>query len=132
MAPACRPRIFVDLAKQHPNFRFAKLEVLLPGTKSAEIIEQSKGQVQMIYGLGGIAMIDGLAHGASAVMPGSWLASDVYVRVYELYKQGQKEEAKALFYQLVPYLSFAMQRSAEVPRSTSRKRVLVRHAAIHQ
>ncbi len=101
-------KIFVELAKQHPNFMFAKLEVLLPGTKSAEIIEQSKGQVQIIYGLGGIAMMDGLAHGASAVMPGA-ACLDVYVRVYELYKQGQKEEAKALFYQLVPYLSFAMQ-----------------------
>lgn len=101
-------KIFVELAKQHPNFMFAKLEVLLPGTKSAEIIEQSKGQVQIIYGLGGIAMMDGLAHGASAVMPGA-AALDIYVRVYELYKQGQKEEAKALFYQLVPYLSFAMQ-----------------------
>jgi dihydrodipicolinate synthase/N-acetylneuraminate lyase len=101
-------KIFVELAKQHPNFRFAKLEVLLPGTKSAEIIEQSKGQVQIIYGLGGIAMIDGLAHGASAVMPGA-ACLDIYVRVYELYKQGQKEEAKALFYQLVPYLAFAMQ-----------------------
>jgi len=101
-------KIFIELAKKHPNFMFAKLEVLLPGTKSAEIIEQSKGQMQIIYGLGGIAMIDGLMHGASAFMPGA-ACLDVYVRVYELYKEGKKEEAKALFYQLVPYLSFAMQ-----------------------
>jgi len=101
-------KIFIDLAKKHPNFMFAKLEVLLPGTKSAEIIEQSKGQMQIIYGLGGIAMIDGLMHGASAFMPGA-ACLDVYVRIYELYKEGKKEEAKALFYQLVPYLSFAMQ-----------------------
>lgn len=101
-------KIFVELAQRHPNFAFAKLEVLLPGTKSAEIIEQSKGQVQIIYGLGGIAMIDGLMHGASAVMSGA-ACLDIYVRVYELYKQGQTEEAKALFYQLVPYLAFAMQ-----------------------
>jgi dihydrodipicolinate synthase/N-acetylneuraminate lyase len=101
-------KVFVELAKRHKNFLFAKLEVLLPGQKSAEIIEQSDGQVQIIYGLGGIAMMDGLAHGASAVMSGA-SCLDAYVRIYDLYKQGQKAEAKAVFYRLVPYLAFAMQ-----------------------
>jgi hypothetical protein len=45
--------------------------VILPCEKCAEIVEQTKGQVQIIYGLGGIAMMDGLAHGASAMMPGA-------------------------------------------------------------
>jgi len=100
--------IFVELARKHPNFRFAKLEVTLPGSKSAQIIEQSQGQVQIIYGLGGIAMLDGLDHGASAMMPGS-ACLEVYTRVYELYKGGLKEEAKALFHRLIPYLAFALQ-----------------------
>ena len=101
-------KVFVDLAHKHPNFRFAKLEVTLPGRKSAEIVEQTKGQVQIIYGLGGIAMIDGLAHGASAVMPGA-ACLEVYVRVYELYTQGKKDQAEALFQRLIPYLAFALQ-----------------------
>src|SRR5256885_16159914 len=54
--------VFIDLARRHSNFRFAKLEVTLPGTKCAEIVEKSSGQVQVIYGLGGIAMLDGLSH----------------------------------------------------------------------
>ncbi len=101
-------KVFVDLAQKHPNFRFAKLEVTLPGRKCAEIVEQSKGQVQIIYGLGGIAMIDGLNHGASAVMPGA-ACIEVYVRVYELYTQGKKDQAEALFQKLIPYLAFALQ-----------------------
>lgn len=101
-------KVFVELAKKHPNFRFAKLEVLLPGEKCAEIIEQTKGQVQIIYGLGGIAMMDGLAHGASAMMPGA-ACLEIYVRVYELYQQNRAAEAKALFDRLIPYLAFAMQ-----------------------
>jgi dihydrodipicolinate synthase/N-acetylneuraminate lyase len=101
-------KVFVDLAQKHPNFRFAKLEVTLPGRKCSEIVEQSKGQVQIIYGLGGIAMIDGLAHGASAVMPGA-ACIEVYVRVYELYTQGKKDQAEALFQKLIPYLAFALQ-----------------------
>src|SRR5215831_2982278 len=55
--------VFIELAKRHPNFQFAKLEVILPGAKCAEIVEKSQGQVQVVYGLGGIAMLDGLEHG---------------------------------------------------------------------
>ncbi len=101
-------KVFVELAHKHPNFRFAKLEVIMPGEKCAEIVEQTKGQVQIIYGLGGIAMMDGLAHGASAMMPGA-ACLEIYVRVYELYKQGRVAEAKALFERLIPYLAFALQ-----------------------
>ena len=100
--------VFVDLARRHPNFRFAKLEVTLPGAKCAEIVEKSGGQVQVIYGLGGIAMLDGLAHGASAMMPGA-ACLEVYVRAHELYSAGEKHAARDLFHRLVPYLSFAMQ-----------------------
>jgi dihydrodipicolinate synthase/N-acetylneuraminate lyase len=100
--------IFVDLSAKHANFLFAKLEVTLPGQKCAEIIRRTNGRVQIIYGLAGIAMLDGLAHGASAMMPGT-AALDVYVRIYQLYRQGKIEEAKELFYRFIPYLTFAMQ-----------------------
>ena len=106
--PGWPSKIFVELARKHGNFRFAKLEVLLPGGKCAEIIEQSNGQVQIIYGLGGVAMMDGLAHGASAMMPGV-ACLEIYVRVYELYKQGRRDEAEQVFNRLLPYLTFAMQ-----------------------
>jgi dihydrodipicolinate synthase/N-acetylneuraminate lyase len=102
------PNVFVDLAHKHSNFLFAKLEVTLPGQKCAEIIRRSDGRLQVIYGLGGVAMLDGLAHGASAMMPGT-AAIDVYVRIYELFQKGRRAEAKALFYRLLPYLTFALQ-----------------------
>jgi 2-keto-3-deoxy-L-arabinonate dehydratase len=102
------PHVFVDLANKHSNFLFAKLEVTLPGQKCAEIIRRSNGRLQVIYGLGGVAMLDGLAHGASAVMPGT-AAIDVYVRIYKLFEEGKSGEAKALFYRLLPYLTFALQ-----------------------
>jgi len=100
--------VFIELAKRHPNFRFAKLEVTLPGAKCAEIVEKSQGQVQVVYGLGGIAMMDGLEHGASAMMPGA-ACLEVYVRTYELYRSGQKSAAAELFHRLIPYLAFVLQ-----------------------
>jgi 4-hydroxy-tetrahydrodipicolinate synthase len=101
-------QVFVDLARRHANFLFAKLEVTLPGQKCADIVAQTDGKVQIIYGLGGVAMLDGLAHGASAMMPGA-ACLEVYVRVHRLYADGRKDEAKALFYRLIPYLTFALQ-----------------------
>ncbi|PYT32594.1 MAG: hypothetical protein DMG57_01255 [Acidobacteria bacterium] len=100
--------VFIDLAHRHPNFRFAKLEVTLPGAKCAEVVEKSGGQVQVIYGLGGIAMLDGLEHGASAMMPGA-ACLEVYVLAHELYASGKKKAARELFNRLVPYLAFALQ-----------------------
>src|SRR5262245_20602659 len=101
-------QVFVDLAKKHSNFLFAKLEATLPGQTCAEIIRRSDGRLQVIYGLGGVAMLDGLAHGASAMMPGT-AAIDVYVCIYKLFQEGKRAEAKALFYRLLPYLTFALQ-----------------------
>jgi 2-keto-3-deoxy-L-arabinonate dehydratase len=101
-------KVFVDLSTRHPNFLFAKLEVTLPGQKCADIIQHTKGRVQVIYGLAGIAMMDGLAHGASAMMPGAAVV-DVYDRIYLLYRDGKIDEAKDLFYRLLPYLTFANQ-----------------------
>jgi dihydrodipicolinate synthase/N-acetylneuraminate lyase len=119
--------VFVDLAKRHQNFRFAKLEVTLPGAKCAEIVERSSGQVQVIYGLGGIAMLDGLEHGASAMMPGA-ACLEVYVRTYQLYMQGERQSARELFHRMVPYLAFALQH-LEVAIHIE-KRVLVRRGVL--
>jgi 4-hydroxy-tetrahydrodipicolinate synthase len=120
-------KVFLDLAEQYPNFRFAKLEVVLPGAKCAEIVNKSGGRVGVIYGLGGIAMMDGFAHGASAMMPGA-AALEAYVRIYDLYKQGHQDQAKGLFYRLVPYLTFALQH-LELAISIE-KQILVRRGVI--
>src|SRR5204863_5403820 len=100
--------VFVDLAMRHENFLFTKLEIIMPGQKCAEIIERTNGRMQVIYGLGGIAMLDGLYRGASAFMPGAALL-EVYVLTYELYCSGLTREAQALFARLIPYLAFALQ-----------------------
>jgi dihydrodipicolinate synthase/N-acetylneuraminate lyase len=100
--------VFVTLAQRHQNFLFTKLEIVMPGQKCAEILERTEGRVQVIYGLGGIAMLDGLYRGASAFMPGTALL-EVYVRTYVLYRAGRVKEAQALFSRLIPYLAFALQ-----------------------
>ena len=101
-------KLFVELAERCHNFQFAKLEVLLPGSKCEEIIRLSGGKLQVLYGLGGIAMMDGLAHGATGMMPGAGMV-EVYAEIFRRYGTGHVEEARVLHHRLLPYLVFALQ-----------------------
>ena len=100
--------LIVQLADSCANFKYAKLENVLAGAKSAEIVRLSQGRVQVLYGMAGMYLLDGLAHGVIGVMPGPAFVK-AYVRILELYGSGQIEEAKAIFYRMQPYVTFAMQ-----------------------
>lgn len=100
--------LIVEMAERCPNLEFAKLENILAGSKCSEIIRLSQGRIQVLYGMAGIALMDGLAHGATGVMPGPSFI-EAYVRVFALYGEGRIAEAKALFYRMQPYLTFSVQ-----------------------
>jgi 2-keto-3-deoxy-L-arabinonate dehydratase len=100
-------RFFVELAQRCPNLQYAKLENVLPGERCREIVRQSNGKVKVLYGWGGLRLFDGLAHGASGIMPGPALI-DVYTQVVRLYDRGSVDEAKALFHRIVPFLVSAL------------------------
>jgi len=100
--------LFIDLAERCPNLRFAKLENVLAGEKCAEITRRSRGKVEVVFGMGGITLLDGLAHGARAIMPGAALV-DLHVKIFQLYDSGQVEKAESIFYRIQPYLTFGLQ-----------------------
>ncbi len=100
--------VIIDLAERCPNLKFAKLENILAGTKCAEVVRLSGGEVQVLYGMAGIALMDGLAHGASGVMPGPAL-SDAFALMFALYDFGRLTHARDVFYSVLPYISFAIQ-----------------------
>lgn len=99
---------FVDLAGRCPNLQFVKLENALPGAKCKEIIRLSSGRVSVFYGWAGLRLFDGLAHGVCGFMPGAALV-DVYATIMRLHDSGQIENAKSLFYRLLPFLVFALE-----------------------
>jgi dihydrodipicolinate synthase/N-acetylneuraminate lyase len=100
--------LIVELAGRCPNLKFAKLENLLAGAKCSEIVRLSGGTIQVLYGMAGISLLDGLAHGATGVMPGPSFV-EVYARIFELYEGSRISDAKTLFYRMLPYLTFAVQ-----------------------
>jgi dihydrodipicolinate synthase/N-acetylneuraminate lyase len=102
------PEIFGDLAESCPSFHLAKIETVLPGTKCAEIIRRSGGKLQVLYGVDGVGLLDGLGHGATGVMPGAGFI-EPYVRIFQLYDAGRTNEARTLFYRILPCIVFAVQ-----------------------
>ena len=100
-------RLFTELAERCPNFLYAKLENVLPGERCQEIIRRSDGKVKVLYGWGGLRLFDGLAHGATGIMPGPGLL-DVYARVLRSYDEDSVDQAKAWFNRLLPLLIFSL------------------------
>jgi dihydrodipicolinate synthase/N-acetylneuraminate lyase len=106
--PGIPARVYADLSRRLQNLKFAKLENPLPGTKCSEIIRESDGRVQVVFGLWGIYMADGLRKGASGIMAGPGIV-EVYARIMSLFDQGRTEESRNLLYRTMPYLSFCLQ-----------------------
>jgi dihydrodipicolinate synthase/N-acetylneuraminate lyase len=102
------PKVYADLSKRLSNLKFAKLENHLPGPKCAEIIRESEGRLQVVFGLWGIYMADGLPKGAGGIMAGPGIV-EVYARIISLFDQGKAEESRKLLYRTMPYLSFCLQ-----------------------
>lgn len=115
--------LFIDLQGRCPNFKYAKLENVLAGTKCEEIIRRSGGKLEVLYGVGGIALFDGLEHGACGIMPGTGMV-DLYAHIFKLYDSGRVTQAKTLFYKMQPCLFFAQQHLELAIQL--QKRVLVR------
>jgi hypothetical protein len=106
--PGLPAGLIVEMAERCPNLRFAKLENPLAGEKCAEIIHLSNGRVEVLYGMSGVALLDGLDHGATGVMPGSAFVES-YATVIQLYDMGGRRKAQTLFHRMLPYISFAIQ-----------------------
>jgi dihydrodipicolinate synthase/N-acetylneuraminate lyase len=100
--------LVIELAERCPNLQYAKLENVLAGEKCAQIVAMSKGKVQVLYGMAGISILDGLAHGISGVMPGPAFV-EIYRQIFDSFRVGDNATANKFSYSLQPYLAFAVQ-----------------------
>lgn len=88
-------------------FRCLKVEVVPAGVKYTEVIEATQGRLHVSGGWASSQMIEGLDRGVHAFM--STILPEVYSKVYELHRNGNREAAKRLFHELVPILAFSHQ-----------------------
>ena len=100
---------FIDaLHKQHPNFRYAKLEEPLIVDKLVAIRDLVGDVVGILEGWGGYYMLEAIPVGVCGIMPGVPIA-DLLDRVYRARQGGEDDRAYELFSLLLPFISFALQ-----------------------
>lgn len=97
-----------QLAKQHPNFRYAKLEEPMIVDKLKRIHDRVGERVGILEGWGGYYMLEAIPLGAVGIMPGVPLA-DALQRVFLARQQGHDAEAYDRFAALLPFIAFTLQ-----------------------
>ena len=106
--PTVSTSFITELHRQHPHFRWVKLEETLMAARVASIMDATSGEVGVIEGWGGMYLLELVAAGICGVMPSLSLA-DLLARIFRLAKDGQRQEAYALFTGALPQILFSLQ-----------------------
>jgi len=99
--------LIARLFKKIPKLRAIKVEVVPAGRKYSEILEATDGKLHVSGGWAVSQMIEGLDRGVHAFMPTGM--HEIYTQIYTLYRNGHRDDAQELFYDLLPVLAFANQ-----------------------
>lgn len=106
--PTIGPEDIFELNRQHPNFKYAKLEEPLMADKVVAIKDRVGDSVGVLEGWGGMYMLELIPLGICGVMPGVPLLEPLN-RAYRLRQDGQGREAMNLMGRLLPFINFTLQ-----------------------
>jgi 2-keto-3-deoxy-L-arabinonate dehydratase len=93
----------VQLSKTYDNITYVKVEAPPTTVKITDVIEQSEGRLTVFGGLNGMYYYEELCRGAVGIMPACEFP-DACVQIYQLFKAGDREAARALFYRYMPFI----------------------------
>jgi 4-hydroxy-tetrahydrodipicolinate synthase len=99
--------LIVRLFEDVESFRCLKVEVVPAGVKYSEVLEATDGRLHVSGGWAVMQIIEALDRGVHAFMPTGM--HELYTRIHSLYCSGRREQASALYEQLLPVLAFANQ-----------------------
>lgn len=97
----------LQLVDRIPEFNWLKIEVTNAGPKYTEVLEATRGRLQVAGGWAVTQMIDGLDRGVHAFMPTGM--HRVYARICQRDAAGDRAGAEELFGQIRPVLAFSNQ-----------------------
>lgn len=95
-----------SLCRNHANFQLLKGEG--SALQIADTIEAVGGALAVLNGRGGLELTDNIRAGCVGMIPAPECA-DVQVRIYELMKAGDEDEAERLYADILPLITFLMQ-----------------------
>lgn len=89
------------------KFKCLKIEVVPAGVKYSEVKKITEGKLHLSGGWAGTQMIEALDRGVDAFMP--TILHDVYNKIFQLHRKGNRKEAINIFEKLLPIISFSHQ-----------------------
>jgi len=99
--------LIARLFREVDAFRCLKVEVVPAGAKYSAVLEATEGRLHVSGGWAVMQMIEALDRGVHAFMPTGM--HRIYARIFSLYRDGRRTEARELFNRLLPVLAFSNQ-----------------------
>jgi len=97
-----------QLQRQHPHFRYLKLEEPLMCDRVRQIVDETSGELGVLEGWGGMYMMELMDAGICGVMPGL-AVSDILQQVWNRMRAGEKESAYSTFIEVLPQIACSLQ-----------------------
>lgn len=101
-------RFVADLAAARGNVRYAKSEAFPAAARTEELVNVLGDRVGVFGGACGLHFLDVLDAGAAGMIPGCEAPAE-FVRIYDAYRAGRRDEAARRFARLQPLLVFEAQ-----------------------
>jgi len=107
-AVAMPPSLLARLARDIPGVRYVKVEAAPTTPKFSAVAREAGEKLVLFGGLNGNFYLEELARGSRGVMPGSDMIA-LFVRVWNLWHAGEREQAWDVFTQMLPLIRFELQ-----------------------
>lgn len=99
--------VIINLWQEIDCFKSIKIEVIPAGIKYSEVLRLTGGRLHTAGGWAVSQLIEALDRGVHAFMPTGM--HEIYVKIYNLYKEGRRSNAVQLFNEILPVLAFSNQ-----------------------
>ena len=99
-----------DLSNEFNTIQYFKIECKPPGPYISKLLELTDNKVKIMAGSAGLNLPEAFDRGAIGGMPGSSMF-DLYLKVYESYMRGERDESIRLHNLLVPMINHILQRT---------------------
>jgi 4-hydroxy-tetrahydrodipicolinate synthase len=105
---ALPPALLARMATLIPGVRLVKVEAPPTAPKISALAAEAGGKLTLFGGLNGNFYLEELARGSRGIMPGSDMTG-LFVRVWDCWHAGQREDAWDLFIEMLPLIRFELQ-----------------------
>lgn len=110
---AIAPSVFKQLGEECPNVMYYKIECKPAGPYITNLLNLTKGKSKIFVGNAGFQLIEAMDRGAIGAMPGCSMY-DIYLKIYNAYISGNRDEAIRIHNALLPMLNHIRQNVEQI------------------